>query len=467
MSRSVVAVARLVGRSRRSALASSLSPIQAGSGLVADGSGHCDHSMARSRAVSGAQVWCNKRVHSRALSDQMAAKWTQVKESVESLKFGNGEHTSDASTKFQENVSGGTTTSSEGVQSSSSNSEGNQGAAHTAKSSNSTAEGAGESSAQTGESFAAAAGKTVYTTVSQGLQTATASAHAAFQKVREAKVVDSIKTSYSFLREELSNTRPRRKAGAAPDTGPPPAENTEVTAVVPVVKKTTGWEKRWETLKEKARAHPAFRRLRTVKEHPVVTKGQELAEDLRERWETSDSPVVHKIQDLNESIFGETATAVAMREIRQNDPSFSITEFILEVQEDIRPVLQAYLKGDLNTLRQRCSREVVERCQAERRALETQGIFLDNKILHISDAEVKDIKLLGNYPIIIVAFQTQQIYCVRDRDGTITEGAKDEIHTVHYAWAMQQVLHGEMQEFDVHRRWKLREMQQLGIQALI
>jgi hypothetical protein len=112
----------------------------------------------------------------------------------------------------------------------------------------------------------------------------------------------------------------------------------------------------------------------------VVTKGQELAEDLRERWETSDSPVVHKIQDLNESIFGETATAVAMREIRHNDPSFSITEFILEVQEDIRPVLQAYLKGDLNTLRQRCSREVVERCQAERRALETQGIFLDNKV---------------------------------------------------------------------------------------
>ncbi len=99
---------------------------------------------------------------------------------------------------------------------------------------------------------------------------------------------------------------------------------------------------------------------------------------------------------------------------------------------------------------------------------------------------------------VVHQFQTQQIYCVRDRDGNITEGAKvcilplkthnyicrftvllchipdavvaslqDEIHTVHYAWAMQQVLQGEMQEFDVHRRWKLREMQQLGIQALI
>jgi hypothetical protein len=29
------------------------------------------------------------------------------------------------------------------------------------------------------------------------------------------------------------------------------------------------------------------------------------------------------------------------------------------------------------------------------------------------------------------------------------------------------VIPGEMQEFDIHRRWELREMQQLGIQALI
>ncbi len=72
--------------------------------------------------------------------------------------------------------------------------------------------------------------------------------------MRETKFVDSMKTSYSFLREELSNTAPRRRrtrAAAAAAAGPPPAENTQVTAVVPVVKKTTRWEKQWESLKEK------------------------------------------------------------------------------------------------------------------------------------------------------------------------------------------------------------------------
>lgn len=37
-------------------------------------------------------------------------------------------------------------------------------------------------------------------------------------------------------------------------------------------------------------------------------------------------------------------------------------------------------QGDLATLKKKCSREVVERCQAERRALESQGIFLDNEV---------------------------------------------------------------------------------------
>ncbi len=43
-------------------------------------------------------------------------------------------------------------------------------------------------------------------------------------------------------------------------------------------------------------------------------------------------------------------------------------------------------QGDLNVLRERCSREVVERCRAERQALESQGIFLDNKVrlLHVT-----------------------------------------------------------------------------------
>ena len=92
----------------------------------------------------------------------------------------------------------------------------------------------------------------LYRKVSETFRNATATAGVALQKLREAKLVDSVRHGYAFLKEEMSNTSPRRKPkpSAEPAADAPP-ENTTVNAIVPVVKKTTGWEKRWETLKEK------------------------------------------------------------------------------------------------------------------------------------------------------------------------------------------------------------------------
>ena len=45
-------------------------------------------------------------------------------------------------------------------------------------------------------------------------------------------------------------------------------------------------------------SHPFFARMRGLNlgALPGVAKGREAAESLRERWETSDSPLVHRIQ---------------------------------------------------------------------------------------------------------------------------------------------------------------------------
>jgi import inner membrane translocase subunit TIM44 len=65
--------------------------------------------------------------------------------------------------------------------------------------------------------------------------------------------------------------------------------------------------------------YPVFKRLSGMSE-PVVNKSQEIAEDVREKWETSDNPIVHKIQDMNERIFEETGSASTYKEIRRRDP---------------------------------------------------------------------------------------------------------------------------------------------------
>ncbi|XVE72933.1 hypothetical protein DITRI_Ditri11bG0077400 [Diplodiscus trichospermus] len=288
----------------------------------------------------------------------------------------------------------------------------------------------------------------------------------AFQRLKEAKVVDLAKKGYDIVKDELNGNPSRRKH--LEHTSPPSstAERSTRTDIVVLPSKQSHWSKKWEAFKEKMQGHPLFKRVSGISE-PVVTKSQEIAEDMRERWETSDNPIVHKIQDINEGIFQETDAAASYKEIRRRDPSFSLPEFVTEVQEAIRPVLNAYIKGDVETLKKYCSPEVIERCKAEHTAYQSHGIFFDNKILHVSDVEVRETKMMGTSPIIIVAFQTQQIYCVRDREGKITEGGKDTIHTVYYAWAMQQVDVEELGEGALYPIWKLREIQQIGVQALI
>ncbi|KAL7200886.1 hypothetical protein ACSBR1_032750 [Camellia fascicularis] len=232
----------------------------------------------------------------------------------------------------------------------------------------------------------------------------------AFQKLKEAKPIELAKKGYDIVKDELSsnpNKRKRIEYGASSSTSSSTVERSTSTDVAVVPSKQSKWSKKLEAFKEKMQGHPIFKCMSGLSE-PVVVKSQEFAEDIRDRWDTTDNPVVHKIQDLSETVFGETSTALSFKEIHRRDPSFSLPEFVAEVEEVIKPVLNAYFK-----------------------------------------------------------FQTQQVYCVRDRNGSVTEGGKDTIHTVYYAWAMQQADVEELGEGALFPIWGLRELQRLGVKALI
>ncbi|KAL1219019.1 Mitochondrial import inner membrane translocase subunit TIM44-2 [Cardamine amara subsp. amara] len=270
------------------------------------------------------------------------------------------------------------------------------------------------------------------------------------------------KKGLDIVKEELRGSSSKKKH--LEYTPPPPftGERSTRTELVVTPKK----QSKWESFKEKMQGYPIFKRLSGMSE-PVVNKSQEIAEDVMERWETSDSPLVHKIQDMNATVFLETDSATTYKEIRRRDPSFSLPEFAAEVQEAIKPVLDAYSKGDVEILKKFCSKEVIERCLAENSGYQSHGVFFDYKLLHISEVEVKETKMVENYPVIIVEFLTQQIYCARAKDGVILEGSQDTILGVYYRWAMQQVEATELGEDAIHPIWRLRDIKKSGVQYLI
>ncbi|CAA0827736.1 NAD(P)-binding Rossmann-fold superfamily protein [Striga hermonthica] len=304
--------------------------------------------------------------------------------------------------------------------------------------------------------------ETLFNKFKSGVSSISPKVSLAFHKVKEAKPVDLVKKGYEIVKDELKGNPNRRKHleyDAFKTAQRQNIEKSTRTDIVVLPSKQSQWSKKWEAFKNKMRGHPVFKHVSGISE-PVIGKSQEIAEDMRERWETSDHPVVHKIQDISETVLGESDAAMSVKEIRRRDPTFSLPEFAAEVQEVVQPVLNAYFKGDTEVLQKYCSSHVIERCKAEHKAYKSQGIFFDHKILHVSEVEVRETKMMGETPIIIVAFQTQQVYCVRDKLGSVTEGGQDMIHTVYYAWAMQQLDPEEVGEGAPYSIWKLREIQQ-------
>lgn len=64
---------------------------------------------------------------------------------------------------------------------------------------------------------------------------------------------------------------------------------------------------------------------------------------------------------MKESLFTETEPAQALREIRARYPGFDMAAFVKELRGDVPLVIKAYLDADLATLREHCSKEMMER----------------------------------------------------------------------------------------------------------
>jgi import inner membrane translocase subunit TIM44 len=91
------------------------------------------------------------------------------------------------------------------------------------------------------------------------------------------------------------------------------------------------------------------------------------------------------------------------------------------------------------------------------------GQVMDNTILDLSELEVLETKMVGERPMVVFQFQIQQINCIRDAKGVVVDGASDDIQSVYYAWAVEQ-LPATVNE---PVTWRLRDMMVRGFHAIV
>jgi len=259
----------------------------------------------------------------------------------------------------------------------------------------------------------------------------------------------------------------RDYAAAAARDGDAPASSA-VQIVKP--KDPTRFERMFEDVKQKLGF--SEENLDKLQQSEAVKRLKNVQEDLRERWETSDSPMVHRIQDASESFFGETDQAEAMKLIRQMDVGFNTSDFLSEVKSTVPDVIKSYLLGDVEALKkmENISPEIIERMDGQINAWKSLGHVVDARLLHVSELELVEIRVLDNSPTVVLQFACQQVNCVRDgKTKEIIEGANDDIQSVHYLWAMQ-LSDAEFQTEDGRTfskpTWQLREMVLRGMMSI-
>lgn len=120
------------------------------------------------------------------------------------------------------------------------------------------------------------------------------------------------------------------------------------------------------------------------------------------------------------------AAEMGIRAISAANPAFDLLGFLEGAKTAYAMTLEAFWKGDKETLRDLCAPDVLQGFSDAIDAREHAGETLDNRLIRIEDAVVKDAELDGRTASITVLFTADIAAVTRDKDGNVVAGSLDD-----------------------------------------
>ena len=108
------------------------------------------------------------------------------------------------------------------------------------------------------------------------------------------------------------------------------------------------------------------------------------------------------------------------------DRGFDIVSFLEGAKGAYGMILEAYWQGDKETLRELCDDSVYEGFASAIDARDEAGETLDNKLIRIEDATIRDAELERKEARITVRFVADIAAVTRDSEGTVVAGSLDD-----------------------------------------
>lgn len=154
------------------------------------------------------------------------------------------------------------------------------------------------------------------------------------------------------------------------------------------------------------------------------------------------TPLAETVRDPVDSsgfVYEERA-APGVRAIIAADNSFDVGRFLDGAQSAYRMILEAFWKSDRETLDQYVAAEVREPFLAAIAEREAAGQTLDNRLVAIERAVIKDARMEGRVASIEVQFDADIAAITRDAEGNVVGGSLSDAIQTHDVWTFRRDL---------------------------
>ncbi|KAF2151241.1 Tim44-domain-containing protein [Myriangium duriaei CBS 260.36] len=188
---------------------------------------------------------------------------------------------------------------------------------------------------------------------------------------------------------------------------------------------------------------------------------------MKSTYAESENPLISTARSISDRVagfFAENETATVIKKFREMDPSFQLEPFLQEMREYILPeVLDAYVKGDVETLKLWLSAAQYQVYAALMHQYTQHGLKSDGRILDIRNVDILNARMLdpGEIPVFVIMCRTQEVHVYRNKKtGQLASGMEDKVQQVTYAIGITRV--PEDVNNPETRGWRLIELQKSG-----
>jgi len=209
--------------------------------------------------------------------------------------------------------------------------------------------------------------------------------------------------------------------------------------------KDSAWRESWNNFKDNSKVMRSLFNMKTT-------------------YEESENPLIstaRSIADRVAGFFAENETAMVIKKFREMDPNFQIEPFLRDMREYILPeVLDAYVKGDVETLKLWLSAAQFQVYSALMEQYTKAGLKSDGRILDIRHVDILNARLLepGDIPVFIITCRTQEVHVYRNaKTNELAAGMEDKVQLVTYAIGVTR-LPEEVNNPET-RGWRMIELQ--------